>query len=191
MHFHVPFMLFLLAHVAPSDAGLLGVTSESIVRAATAAHRHAAKRSAGLARDLRLSFRGILAADSQQQPADISKARVYCVNSPSPGLTSNGTNVSPGNGTTTISFGAAPTSSGVSSKGGSTGTKTSSASGSATPSPAASSPWKMLESYVSARRLTYLPHLTLHIFISARQLVLPRLGLLHRQRSDERHSNLY
>ena len=178
MYFHVPLALCLLVHVVQSDASLLGVASESIVRAATHAHRHAAKRSAGLARDLRLSFRGILAADSQQQPADIGKVRVYCVNSASSGLTGNGTNAAPASGSATISFGVSPTSSGVSSKG--AGSRTSAASGSPTPSTAASSPWKLLESYVSTSLL--LPCSILHCKSAlARQLVFSGLGLLHWQ----------
>lgn len=148
MYFNIPLILFLLAHVAQSDANLLARSSDSIVRAASRAHRHAVKRSAGLARDLRLSFRGILAADTQQ-PAAIGNSRVYCVNSPAPGLTAgNGTNVSNGNGTSSISFGPVPTS-----KGSPTGSKTSSQPGSTpTTAPSASSPWSMIQSYVSATR---------------------------------------
>ncbi|KIP03265.1 glycoside hydrolase family 16 protein [Phlebiopsis gigantea 11061_1 CR5-6] len=145
MYLHAPAVLVLLIHAAYADASLFGTTSESIARVATRAHRHAVKRSAGLARDLRLSFRGILATDSQ--PADVSNARVYCVNSPSSGLTGNGTNIAGGNSTTSISHSVSATSVATSSKGSATGSKTASASATATPSATASSPWKILESY--------------------------------------------
>ncbi|EKM60708.1 glycoside hydrolase family 16 protein [Phanerochaete carnosa HHB-10118-sp] len=139
MYLHIPLVLFL-ASTGTVDASLLARSHDSLVRAATRAHKHAVKRSAVLARDLRLTFRDILAADSQQQPASIGNSRVYCVNSPAPGLTnSNGTNVNGNRPTGTAS---------ASSHGAFTGTATTTASaGSSTSSPAASSPWNLVQSY--------------------------------------------
>ncbi|KIP03264.1 glycoside hydrolase family 16 protein [Phlebiopsis gigantea 11061_1 CR5-6] len=126
MYVHVPLILFLLANAAPpTDASLIARGSESLARAATRAHRHIFKRGAGLARDIRLSVRGILANDAQQ-PAAIGSARVYCVNQPSPGLLpNNGTATSPANPV---------------------GTATSPPSPSASAS-SSSSPWKLLQTY--------------------------------------------
>ena len=153
MYIHIPLILFLFANVAQTDANLLSRSSESLVRVAARAHKHAIKRSSGLARDLRLSFRGILATDTQQQPAAIGNSRVYCVNSPGPALSGNGTNqIGSGNGTS-ISSGSKSTSSGsaqASSIGSSKGSPTSSTSASTpTGSPTPASPWKIAQQYVS------------------------------------------
>lgn len=157
MYIHVPLILFLLANVAATDASLLARSSDSLVRAATRAHKHAIQRSAGLAKDLRLSFRGLLAVDSQQQqqqqPAAVGNSRVYCVNSAGTGLTGNGTNViGSGDGTSTVSSGSKPTSAGASSGKGAP-TASSASGGGATPtgSPSPQSPWKMAQSYVRIR----------------------------------------
>ncbi|KAI0344060.1 hypothetical protein BDW22DRAFT_1355344 [Trametopsis cervina] len=140
MHLHLPLVLALLAAVPPSDANLFARGSESFVKIATKAHRHAAKRSAGLARDLRLSFRGLLAEQSPGAQA-VANSRVYCVNSP--GLASNNTSPAFGNGTS-------PAISGPGTSTGAKGSATASHSP-ATPtgnsSSAASSPWKLKQAY--------------------------------------------
>ncbi|KAI0762075.1 concanavalin A-like lectin/glucanase domain-containing protein [Irpex lacteus] len=130
MYLHLPLLLFLLASVSPSDANIFARGTESFTRIAAKAHRHAAHRSAGLARDLRLSFRGLL-AEQPQGAQTVANSRVYCVNAP--GLSANN-NTSPviSNGTTIVS-GPSPTSSG--------------GKASATASPAPSSPWKLKQSY--------------------------------------------
>lgn len=145
MRLAVPAIL-LFAGTGIAEASLLARGHESLVHAATQAHKHAVKRSARLARDLRLTFRDMLVTDAQQHPASIGNSRIYCVNSPAPGLTSgNGTHVI-GNGTSTSVSGptATPSNHGPSTGAG-TGTSTS-ASGSATSAPA-SSPWKIVQSY--------------------------------------------
>ena len=137
MYVHVPLVLFLLATVAPADANLLARGSDSLARAATRAHRHVSKRGASLARDIRLSVRGILANDAQQ-PATVGSARVYCVSQPSPGvLPNNGTGTSPA---------------------GPSGTATSPTGTSPSPSASASSsssPWKLLQTYVGTLSLRF------------------------------------
>lgn len=139
MHLSLSIVFFLLALVGASNANIFARGSESFVRAAAQAHRSAAKRSAGLARDLRLSFRGLLI---EQQPSSaITNSRVYCVNSP--GLPArNSTTVTGDNSTT----GPSPSATG---KGGSPASKASTgAQSSPTPTPS-SSPWKLKQQYVS------------------------------------------
>lgn len=134
MHFHVPFLLALLINVAPSDANLLARSTETVLRA----HKHAVKRSAGLARDLRLAFNGILVEQNK-----LGSSRVYCVSSPSDnGSTlTNGTSPNPSSPAT---FAPNPTSTG------SKGSSSSTTSGAApTGSSSASSPWKLSQNFVS------------------------------------------
>lgn len=159
MYLHLPLLLFLLAHAAQSEANVLARSSESIVRVATRAHRRAVKGSAGLARDLRLSFRGILA--DTQQPAAISNSRIYCVSSSGFSSGGNGSEIANG-GTTSVGFEPISTnvpfsgsSSGSSASStskltGTTGTGTATGSGSKPTSSAGatSSPWKIVQSYV-------------------------------------------
>ncbi|CAL1696723.1 unnamed protein product [Somion occarium] len=132
MHFHVPFLLALLINVAPSDANLLARSTETVLRA----HKHAVKRSAGLARDLRLAFNGILVEQNK-----LGSSRVYCVSSPSDnGSTlTNGTSPNPSSPAT---FAPNPTSTG------SKGSSSSTTSGAApTGSSSASSPWKLSQNF--------------------------------------------
>ncbi|PSS37199.1 hypothetical protein PHLCEN_2v970 [Hermanssonia centrifuga] len=158
MYLHLPLLLFLLAHATQSEANVLARSSESIVRVATRAHRRAVKGSAGLARDLRLSFRGILA--DTQQPAAISNSRIYCVSSSGFSSGGNGSEIANG-GTTSVGFEPISTnvpfsgsSSGSSASStskltGTTGTGTATGSGSKPTSSAGatSSPWKIVQSY--------------------------------------------
>lgn len=180
-------LFFLLATVVPSDANVLARGSESFVRAATQAHRRAAKRSASLARDLRLSFRGLLTEQQPSSPA--ANSRVYCVNSPLLPA-SNGTHVGGGNATTVI-FGpsssatspATPTKAGTSTAAGNHPT--------GTPAPA-SSPWKLKQQYVSLHQSLPVSHSDCRGFSSsARQLFLQRVGFLRRRRPYEWHRDFH
>ena len=145
MYLHLLLLLFFLATIPPSDANIFARGTESFARIATNAHRHAARRSAGLARDLRLSFQGLLAEQPQGVQA-VANSRVYCINSP--GLSaSNSTSPAIVNGTTVVS---GPVFTSASSSVGRKPTSTaSSGSASATASSAPSSPWKLKQNYVS------------------------------------------
>lgn len=135
MYLHTPLLLFLLTNIVSADANIFARSSDSFVRAASAAHQHAIKRSSGLARDLRLALSPILVAQDQASGA----GRIFCISSA--GLTSS--NSTGGNSSTAASASfSAPS-----------GTATATHSGSAT-SPAASasvaaSPWKLTQAYVS------------------------------------------
>ncbi|KAI0666251.1 concanavalin A-like lectin/glucanase domain-containing protein [Trametes maxima] len=136
VNLHLPILLFLLANTAPSDAGLLARSSESLMRAANRVHHRAAKRSAGLAKDLRRAFSGML---FEQELASNGPQRVYCV--PGSSLT-NGSSTSPASDS--------PSASGSGSAGSSGTAKHSSTASSPAPtssSGASSSPWKLFQSY--------------------------------------------
>ncbi|KAI0932742.1 hypothetical protein AcW2_001277 [Taiwanofungus camphoratus] len=122
MYFHLPLLLFLLARADLSEANLFARSSEHIVRSVNAAHRHAIKRSSGLARDLRRALTGILVDEASSGPQ-----HVYCVTGS--GLTPNST----GGG----KFG--------SSSAKPSGTATGSAANPTSTIPA--SPWKLTQAY--------------------------------------------
>ncbi|KAI0700408.1 concanavalin A-like lectin/glucanase domain-containing protein [Cytidiella melzeri] len=134
-----PLLLLILGTVYPSDANILARGTESFARIATKAHRQAARRSAGLARDIRLSFRGLLAEQPQDTQA-AATSRVYCVNSP--GLASNNTSPALSGGTTIVSGPAGTT---VGSK--ATATASTGALPTGASSSSLSSPWKLKQSY--------------------------------------------
>ncbi|KAI0358949.1 hypothetical protein OH77DRAFT_1587250 [Trametes cingulata] len=149
LNLHIPILVFLLANTAPSDANLLARSSESLIRAANRVHRRAAKRSAGLAKDLRRAFSGML---FEQELAASNPQRVYCVSGTS--LTnSNGTSGDGSNGTSVSSVSSSPSGSASASSSGtakhsSTASSpapsgSSGSSGSSTPA----SPWKLFKSY--------------------------------------------
>lgn len=146
MYFRIPPLIFLLAIAAPIDANILTRSTESFVRMANIAHRHAVKRSSGLARDLRRAFGSILV-----EPAN-NNQKVYCVSAPSNsagGLTSSSNNTEGG------SSSASESSSGSSARpSGTASSSSTSSAASSTPSSssgnaASSSPWKLAQSYVS------------------------------------------
>ncbi|KAH9921398.1 concanavalin A-like lectin/glucanase domain-containing protein [Fomitopsis serialis] len=128
MIFRIPLLLYLLANVAPSDAGILARGSGSVARVASRAHQ----RGAGLVRDLRLAYSSILIGRSDDGS---SSQQPYCVN-----VASNGSSLTGGGDT------------GGGSRGGSSGTVQPSGTSSAAPAAsssaaAASSPWKLKQSY--------------------------------------------
>ena len=146
MHIQIPFLVLLLAVVAPTDANLFARGSDSLRRV----HHHAAKRSANFARDLRTTFGSIFVEQNQ-----IGSARVYCVSSPSNNETSltngNGNGTSPSSSTATF----APTPSATGSQSNGTSSARPSAPSSGAPSSStstASSPWKVVQSFVSLHR---------------------------------------
>ncbi|KAI0090040.1 concanavalin A-like lectin/glucanase domain-containing protein [Irpex rosettiformis] len=143
MRLHLPLLLCLFTTISPADANIFARGTESFARIASKAHRHAARRSAGLARDLRLSFQGLL-AEQPQGAQSVANSRVYCVNSPGLSSNTNNNDTSPaiGNATTVIS---GP--SFTSSSGGKASGTASSGRASATASSAPSSPWKLKQSY--------------------------------------------
>ncbi|KAI8983367.1 concanavalin A-like lectin/glucanase domain-containing protein [Trametes punicea] len=146
----LPLLFFLLVNTAPSEAGLLSRSSDTLMRAANRVHRRAAKRSAGLAKDLRRAFNGMLF--QQQQQLDTSNPqRVYCVKGD--GLKgSNGTVGTGSSGTSVSSASSSTTSASASSSGSAKQSSTASTSASS-PSPthgggsSSSSPWKLFQSY--------------------------------------------
>ena len=147
LNVHLPILVFLLVNTVPSDANLLARGSDSLMKAANRVDRRAAKRSAGLAKDLRRAFNGML---FQQQLDTSNPQQVYCVSGG--GLkSSSGSSDAGSNGTS----GSSPASSASgSASAGSSGTAkhSSTASGSASsPSStgsASSSRWKLFKSYV-------------------------------------------
>ncbi|KAL6300291.1 concanavalin A-like lectin/glucanase domain-containing protein [Sparassis latifolia] len=124
MYLKFPLMLFLLLQAAPSDANLFSRGSETIVRSVNHVHRHALRRSAGLAKDIRRALSGILV---EQQPVSSSS---YC-----------GLGLGLSNNSIGSDSGYAPA---ASAKPSATSTgSAASPSGSA----AASSPWKLTQNY--------------------------------------------
>ncbi|EED82529.1 hypothetical protein POSPLDRAFT_112923 [Postia placenta Mad-698-R] len=124
MYLQLPLLLYLLASVAPSDAGLFTRSSEHVLRGVNAAHHHAVKRSSGLAKDLRRALSGILVAEG-----DSGAQHVYCIS----GTSLTNPDTSPGGGG---SSGSSPKASG-----------TATASASSPSGTVASSPWKVKQSY--------------------------------------------
>ncbi|KAH7914464.1 glycoside hydrolase family 16 protein [Hygrophoropsis aurantiaca] len=111
MYTQLAVLAFLLANVAPSNAGLFSRSTHGFNIAAHHAHKVAIKHSAGLARDLRVAFRGVLDVQSPDSPSQ----NVYCVSSGG-GVTvpiPNSNSSSPS--ATSSAAGSAPTSSGSSS----------------------------------------------------------------------------
>lgn len=140
LNLHIPVLVFLLANTAPADAGLFARSSESLVRAVNRVHHRAAKRSTGLAKDLRRAFSGML---YEQELVSTNPQKVYCVSGSS--LT-NGSG-SESNGTSDSSSSSSP--SGTSSaRSSGTAQHSSTASSPATTSTGSSSPWKVFKSYV-------------------------------------------
>lgn len=139
MHLHTPFALLLLL-ITACEATLASRGSGFFNRV----HHSAIKRSAGLARDIRATMRGILV---EQSSSDSSNRAVYCVanlNAVTPGLN---------NGNHTSIPGPGPSSSiGSSSRGGGSGSTSVSNQPSSTgvpaPSPSvAPSDWKLVQTY--------------------------------------------
>ena len=141
---YLPFFLALsfLAIASPSEASILARGSEFFVHAATKAHRRAARHSAGLARDLRLSFGGLLAA--RQQSSSVASSRLYCVNYSGLPAASNATNIVGGGNPTTVKSGSRPSATTKPGSGTATGSQSSATSTSQ------SSPWKLQQQYVSS-----------------------------------------
>ncbi|KAI0735592.1 concanavalin A-like lectin/glucanase domain-containing protein [Earliella scabrosa] len=93
MRLHLPLLLFLV-NTAPSDAGLISRGTESVARTANRLHRKAAKRSAGLAQDLRRAFSGMYSKELAATTG--GSQRAYCVgNSNGATLGGNANNTSP------------------------------------------------------------------------------------------------
>ena len=166
---HLPVLAFLLATAVPSDANLFARGTQSLAHAANRLHHRAAKRSAGLAKDLRRAFSGMY---SQQELAETGGSQqVYCVNvnqanAPSPVSNSTGSS-----GSQSSPSGSNGTATSASARASSSGTAKHSSSTAASPSStsAASSPWKLAKSYVS---LFFAPAWHELICDTARKLVL-------------------
>ena len=75
---HLPVLAFVLATAVPSEANLFARGTQSLARTANRLHHRAAKRSAGLAKDLRRAFSGMYAQELAATTG--SSQRVYCVN---------------------------------------------------------------------------------------------------------------
>lgn len=140
MYTQVPLLLFLLANTGASEAAW---SPGAISRVASHAHQRAARRSASLAKDLRVSFKGIFAVEQNTTQA-VANSRMYCVNQPASFPQGNNT----GSGTSTIVFGATSTS-GPRSTSRPTGTSTATGSGATPSSTLPASPWTLKESWVS------------------------------------------
>ena len=147
MNLHVALLVFLLAHAAPTDAGLFARSTESLARAANRLHHRAAKRSAGLAKDLRRAFSGMY---PQELAATGNGQRVYCVNTGGTSLTGGANDTSSSDGSSdSSSSNSNGTSSASSSGAASSGTKSASSTASSPSSTSgATSPWKLAKSYV-------------------------------------------
>ncbi|PIL30890.1 hypothetical protein GSI_07059 [Ganoderma sinense ZZ0214-1] len=142
---HLPVLAFVLATAVPSDANLFARGTQSLARTANRLHHRAAKRSAGLARDLRRAFSGMY---YQQELAETGGSqRVYCVNNANaPPAASNGTGSS---GSQSSPSGSNGTAASTSARASSSGTAKHASSTAASPSSTspASSPWKLAKSY--------------------------------------------
>lgn len=138
MHLRAPFALLLIL-ITAAEATLASRSSGFFNRV----HHSAIKRSAGLARDIRATMRGILV---EQSSSDSSNRAVYCV------ANNNAVNPGSNSGNNTIVPGTVPSSS-SSRGGGSSSTSvsnqpSSTVSGSSAPSPSvAPSEWKLVQTY--------------------------------------------
>jgi len=141
MKLHLTLVLLVLYNVVSSDASLFARGSDTVLRTVGHLHRRAAKRSAGLAHDIRLTVGNIFV---NQQP--VGTAKTFCVSSSSlnngAGLT-NATSPAIPSSHPSSNVSVSPTTSGV--HGSSTSSPSSSPSSSSSASP--SSPWKLVQSY--------------------------------------------
>jgi hypothetical protein len=147
MRVHLPLAVAGVA-LAASDAvaadSLLSRTSGSLSRA----HHAAIRRSAGLARDLRTAFRGLLVEQHSAQVDVVSSNHVYCVSSPRSTSPAPGGGLTGANGTVLPSgTGQVPTAKATTTKKGSP-TATSAGAGATATS---QSQWKVFQQYVSRR----------------------------------------
>lgn len=141
MHFNIALLLSVLAQATTSTAACTSTASHSLTKRL---HDVALKHSAGLAKDLRTAFGGVL-VNRQPSPVSGSKLRkrnAYCISQRGSGgqvpLGGNGNGTTthrPSSTSTSRSSGASPTSTG---------------SGAA---PSATSNWKLVESHVSCEML--------------------------------------
>ncbi|TBU46576.1 concanavalin A-like lectin/glucanase domain-containing protein [Dichomitus squalens] len=138
---HLPLLAFLLVNAVPSDANLFARGTESLARTANRLHHRAAKRSAGLAKDLRRAFSGMYY--QQELASTDSSQRVYCVNNAS-GPTPSGSGSSNANGTSSSARSSASSSAHASSSG---TAKASSTAPSPSSTSSAPSKWKLVQSY--------------------------------------------
>ncbi|KZP32443.1 glycoside hydrolase family 16 protein [Athelia psychrophila] len=153
MYLHIPLLLVLCAQTIPVSAANPYTYPGS--HALKRFHNAALKHSAGLARDLRVAFNGILAPPPHEQKA-IQKRDMFCeatngqvpfaVNSSSPSTSSISSTSAKTSGSAQPTS-AIPTSAG----GSSTSTPSSSASGAA---PTSTSAWKLAESHQGANFFT-------------------------------------
>lgn len=150
MHFHIPFLLALAVQSIPA-----ATAEPSYPRAlAKRFHNAALKHSAGLARDLRTAFGGILDTREprKRNSKSLQKRNVYCV-SQNNGQVPFGHGHGHGNGTSSSSSSSTQvsrptsTSAASSTSRGSPSSTSSSASASATPS--STSSWSLVEAHVS------------------------------------------
>ena len=157
---HLPLLLFLLANAAPSDANLFARGTQSLSRAANRLHHRAAKRSAGLAKDLRRAFSGMYAQELAATTG--GSQRVYCVNNANAPSFSGSGNSSSSSGSSGSSNGTSSSSvqssaSASSSVRGSSGTSTKHSSSTTASNPSstssATSPWKLTMTYVCSSLL--------------------------------------
>ncbi|TFK92998.1 glycoside hydrolase family 16 protein [Polyporus arcularius HHB13444] len=150
---HLPLLVFLLANAPPSEANLFARGTESLTHAANRLHHRAAKRSAGLAKDLRRAFSGMY---TQELAATTGGSQqVYCVNSANaPSLSghgnsssSSGSSGSNGTSSSSVQTSASASSSARAPTG--TSTKRSSSTTASNPSStsSATSPWKLTKAY--------------------------------------------
>ncbi|EJF58454.1 concanavalin A-like lectin/glucanase domain-containing protein [Dichomitus squalens] len=156
---HVPLLVFLLANVAPTDAGLFSRSSDSsLSRAARHARRNAIKQSSGLWDDIRLAYTGMF-----QQKPQVLQSKLYCTNNAGTGLSGLGLNNTSGadgndgdgDGSHTTSGSShtteAPSASSPASvsvtETGTAPSSTTTSSGAPSGSGSSSSPWKVAQSY--------------------------------------------
>ncbi|EIW65027.1 uncharacterized protein TRAVEDRAFT_25981 [Trametes versicolor FP-101664 SS1] len=138
LNLHIPALVFLLANTAPADAGLFARSSESLVRAVNRVHHRAAKRSTGLAKDLRRAFSGML---YEQELVSTNPQKVYCVSG------SSLTNGSGSNGTSDSSSSSSPSGTSSARSSGTAQHSSTASSPAATSTGSSSSPWKVFKSY--------------------------------------------
>ncbi|KAI0719124.1 hypothetical protein C8T65DRAFT_61485 [Cerioporus squamosus] len=150
---HFPLLVFLLANAAPSEANLFARGTESLTRAANRLHHRAAKRSAGLAKDLRRAFSGMYTQELAATSG--GSQQVYCVNSanaPSLGSgnssSSSGSSSSNGTSSSSVQSWASASSSARASAGTSTKHSPSTTASNPSSTSSATSPWKLTKTYV-------------------------------------------
>lgn len=175
----VPLLFCLLASLASVDASALLRKSEPSVRTASRAHR----RSENFIRDLRLAYSGIRTRRSD--PSSGSQTP-FCVN-----LATNDSSLAKGSNSNGGDGARSAASVSTTASGRVRPSATSSRAPAASSSAAASSPWKLKQSYVSMSFFECPNGDLTRSLHTGRKLVLRWLGFLHRHRPDRWHGGLY